>query len=167
MQLGSLCVVSLVVPCLFAFSACERTLSRSPDVRFGSQQNDTRKKVGLPTVESAWLSTTVDNSVVWSSPNEPHPGSPAYFNKLVTYDGPRIVEEDDFYSNGEHFTVSNPGEPPESRIVNVVVHFNYERAADGQSPWSCALVAGPVDQEISLDRAEQILASWGLKRLNY
>jgi hypothetical protein len=158
--------------CLMAFSVsalagCGKTLSRSPQVRFGTEQNDARRHLGLPLVDPHWIAVTVDGSVLWSMPEEPGGAPPSHFSKLVTYDGPRLIEEVDFYSNGKRFEVRTPGCAPEVRTVNLVIHFNYERAAAGRSPWSCALCDSATDKEISLDRAEQILASWGLKRVNY
>ncbi|HVX86307.1 MAG TPA: hypothetical protein VH253_16100 [Phycisphaerae bacterium] len=163
----SLCASCLVLFALPAFSGCGRSLSRSPTIRFGPQQDDTRRRLGLPTVDSHWIATTFNNSVLWSAPEEVRDGPPMHFSKIVTYDGTHLIEESDFYSNGKSFEVRTPGRPPERRTVDVVVQFNYERAAAGQSPWSCALCQSATDEEISLPQAEKVLASWGLQRLNY
>jgi hypothetical protein len=124
--------------------------------------------VGLPVVDPSWRGSLLDaETLVWQSPMGTPRGRSSYYDKLVSYSRGKIVEEVDFYSNGQRYDVETPAGGKEPRVVNLVIHFNYERAARGKDPWSCALTRGPTDEEMSLEQAEDVLASWGLKRLNY
>ncbi len=147
--------------------ACGRPSSRSPEVHFGVEQNPTRAAVGLPPVRPDWRHAALDReTLVWSSPQDPQSANARRYDKLVAYDRGRIVEEVDFYTNGRKYNVKVTDTDMASRLESVVIHYNYERAARGVDPWACALTRGPQDEKLTLPQAEQVLASWGLRRVD-
>ncbi len=150
-----------------SLEGCGRPSSRQPEVRFGIEHNSTRKLVGLPLVNPEWRTATLDNeTLVWSSPFGAQRGEPSHYDKVVVFDRGEIVEEVDFYTNGRPYTLDDPGAGRVLRLESVVIHYNYEKAARGAPPWSCALTRSSNDEEISLEEAEQVLTSWGVPRLD-
>lgn len=190
------CAAALALFCLAGAAvttmSCNRE-SNSPFVKFGERQNAERRRLGLPIADPTWRRASLDSqSYVWSSPQGGRRGVPSYFDKLLTVDGQTLVEEVDFYTNGKWVTTPSsagapvtaalvdvpdmgaltntsqgPGTPGDGRLTSLVIHFSYERSARGMDPWSCALTEGATDREMTLPEAETLLASWGLKRLNY
>jgi hypothetical protein len=136
-------------------------------VRYGIEHNATRRLVGLPLVNPEWRTASLDSeTLVWSSPFGPQRGAPSHYDKVVVYDRGAIVEEVDFYTNGRSYVLEDPSSGRVPRLESVVIHYNYERAARGAQPWSCALTRSSTDEEISFEEAEKVLTSWGVRRLD-
>jgi hypothetical protein len=145
---------------------CGRPSSRVPEVRYGVEHNPQRRQAGLPLVNPGWSTASIDDqTLVWTAPGGAQRGASSHFSKLVVYDRGEVLEEVDFYTNGHPYVLDVPGTGRVPRMESMVIHYNYEKAARGAPPWSCALTRGNTDEEMSLPDAEQVLAGWGLHRV--
>jgi len=99
------------------------------------------------------------------------PVLPGYDCHMVVFDDNSVHwHEVDRYATGRRFPVPNSGGVFEGNTApeELVIIFDLDREKKGENPWYCRWRKDTyVDQELTLSEAEDLLKTWGVKRLNY
>ena len=144
-------------------TACKRSPSSSST--YGFAYNSQRQALGLPIIPPTWtLSDDLGTQLRWVNPLHVagRPG-PRHAYKQLNLTTARIpdYELDEYYS-GKEFKNSSG----DSDFEAVQILYRFSKKTAGQSPWEVSATL-PNHREIStLQEAEALLSSWGLKRLS-
>jgi hypothetical protein len=143
---------------------------QSPAPRFGVEHNAERIKRELPVILPQWENYNVGNNAseaAWRMASyDFDSGRAEHFGKKVGYPSGALDWEEDYYYSGRKFDSSIIDPDSGTAWERITVHYDYH-ASD--SPWQCSVISdrhGGMKQ-ITLEEAEAILRSWGLKRLNH
>lgn len=151
---------SLFIYCVIALMSFASGCTRHSD-KYGGAFNPARVKRGIPIIPSNWSITDFGQYFDCVNPNvdqtKPHHLSKRVF---VGKDGQINGETDQFYS-GKMFVDPDGGNMPQK--LGVTYYYTQEKAGN---PWLFYLTLGANEsmREITLQEADGILDSWGLKR---
>lgn len=143
------------------FAACSQ---QPPAPRFGVEHNAERMKRGLPVILPQWENHNLGNNAseaAWRMTNSHlDSGKAEHFGKKVGYQSGALDWEEDYYYSGRKFDGSIID--PDSGTIweSITVHYDYKVSTN---PWQCFVISdrhGGLEQ-IPLNEAESILASWG------
>jgi hypothetical protein len=139
-------------------------------LKLGKNLNEQRKARSIPVVPSSWIPRYALYQIDWTNPafadaSTTHKPMHSRKELLLGADG-RPTHESDFYESGKQFT-STGGDPGELFWEDLEVSYDYGTAANGGNPWTFHVNCGPlqVSRIWSLDKAEALLKSWGVARL--
>jgi len=99
------------------------------------------------------------------------PTLPGYVCHITDFDDKGVHDREvDVYATGRRFPPDDPDyigsgiTDPEQ----LVIVYDLEKEKKGENPWSCAWAKDTgVVQKLTLSEAEDLLKTWGVKRLNY
>jgi hypothetical protein len=143
---------------------------QSPTPRFGAEHNAERIKRALPVISPQWENYNVGNNAseaAWRTTGyDFDSGRPAHFGKKVGYPSGALDWEEDYYYSGRKFNGSIIDPDSGTAWESITVHYDYRASG---SPWQCSVTSDRHggQKEITLEEAEAILLSWGLKRLSH
>jgi hypothetical protein len=154
------------------FAACS---PQSSSPRCGVEFNPERVKRGLPVILPTWENRTSKGLSEWWVTNRFDSGKPMHTRKTIgwgAHGDAALDDETDTYVSGRAFdgsVLTNVNTDRESITIRYRHHDDRNDAIRFPSPWDCYLNSARHGgrKEISLEEAETILSSWGLKRLNY
>ena len=142
---------------------------QAPLPKFAQDCNAKRQELGLPVIATGWVNYNQANNgqeAAWRTPGS-NQHAPNHYGKKVLYASGQWEMEQDYYYSGKTFPADDPDGGTEWEEVTVsyafVEHPGYPQG------WTCHY-KGPAnrgERRIKLEEAEKILASWGIKRLNY
>jgi len=148
----------------FALAACDR-FGAPP--KFARENNPDRKKHSLPIIEDTWQNYNTGNNVTeaaWSAPGfDPNSGRAIHSGKKVLYPNGKLEAEEDYYYSGKTFDRSTIDPDSGKAWEHLTVHYDYLRP---ETPWTCYHIHSGAISTISLSAAEELLKTWGLRRLS-
>jgi hypothetical protein len=131
---------------------------------YGIRFNEQRARRGVPTIPAEWQATDVQSYFDYSNPRPPVRKPHRLSKRVVVGANGQIASETDTFFSGKSFYFS----PKQITLPEEIdIRYDYTSEKTG-SPWKVFATLGPnrIAQSIRLDEADQILASWGLSRLN-
>jgi hypothetical protein len=130
--------------------------------KYGTAYDPERAKRGIPTIPPNWKVEDLGQSFSFSDPS-PNMAAPHRLGKSVSIDknGKVFSETDNFYSGKTFIRDPEKG----TLFEEVTITYWYSQEATGKA-WSAManLSSDRFPVEISIERADLILKSWGLHR---
>ncbi len=141
--------------------------------KYGVNYNEKRVKIGLPKLNKDWKISRIQNDYeIWVNPNFNNKvNSGIYWKKSIDYSGSDLLFECGEYAGSSNYNTID-GTFRESLIIYYYYresHFNGHHFKG----WECILYnqasidKGKLGEKVSLEKADSILISWGISRLNY
>ncbi len=159
MKKASLLIVSLAL-----LAGCGKPLSP----KFAHGSNPKRKEIGLPVIEEDWVNYNRGNNrseAAWRTSGA-NTDSPNHHSKKVLYESGQWEMEQDYYYSGK--TGPSPDPDGGTQWEKVTVSYAFIPRSGYQKGWTCHYQS-PTNwfEKVTIEEAEHILNSWGIKRLNY
>lgn len=163
--------ISLLNPLKTCYDKCPESEDNIVDnYQYGKQFNYERKKRGIPIIPEYW---TTKNGIVWyykefSGAANERANCGRHLYKSIRIKNDTIVEEKDFYVGFKVGYFSEPNEHIWCLYENLSITYCYNDEKENIYPW---LIRGDIVNRSefpnSLWKADSILRSWGIARMNY
>jgi hypothetical protein len=156
--------VALLIVSLILLAGC----GKPTPAKFAQGSNPKRKEIGLPIIGKQWMNYNRFNNgteAAWRTPGSNH-DSPNHASKKVLYKSGQWEMEQDYYYSGK--TGSSPDPDGGTQWEKVTVSYAFVPRSGYPKGWTCHYQS-PTNwfEETTLEEAERILTSWGIKRLDY
>lgn len=160
-------VYVIVLTCLLMMN-CSGGPKPTGRESWGKSMNAERERRGIPVLQDGWVCDLAElprRVTCWHPQlSEGSLKRPSHVTKFIVLNDGDVVEESDIYESDKTYVFSEMD--PTVFNVAAVIRYSYRDAAAGRWPWKCHVrYQRDYVLDCTLERAEEILRSWGLSRL--
>ena len=161
-----ICIISIILILLtILYSKNKKTICD----QYGIKYNTERIKRNIPIVTSEMHCRISNKKIRWifkkNINNTENTNKAFYGGKLIEIENDKIITETDIYYSGKVYVDNSFHEAPYSK-ERLEFEYSYNNEEKGVSPWNI-IYRTTNFPEISFQKAEKLIQSWGINRLNY